>query len=376
MGVPAIDEFAKLGLLDGLEGNSRRERADLIVWLLAQGFTVEQIRLSVSAPLLLPTNRVLGDEGRYVSLRDLNGATGMDLALLGRLLDAAGLPRPEDPDSAVLLRADGDAVARVRLFIDMGVSPDETVAILRTLTDGLGQATGMIRDSALNMLLVPGEDEIQLAQASQELAQRARPDLLSMIGDLFLMRLRSSLEVEAITAAERAAGRLPGARDVTVAFADVVGFTELGEQLAPYDLERLARRLTDAAREVTSTPVRFVKSVGDAVMLVSPEPLPLLLAMLNLVELAPAYDVPPLRIGVASGSAVTRAGDWFGSPVNLASRVTAAARPGTVLVADSTRALIDDDPAPVQWSSAGAHRLKGVSGSISLFRVRRVSTVE
>jgi adenylate cyclase len=300
----------------------------------------------------------------------------MDLALLGRLLDAAGLPRPEDPDIAVLLRADGDAVARVRLFIDMGVSPDETVAILRTLTDGLGQATAMMRDSALNKLLVPGEDEIQLAQASQEFAQRARPDLLSMIGDLFLMRLRSSLEVEAITAAERAAGRLPGARDVTVAFADVVGFTELGEQLAPYDLERLARRLADAAREAASTPVRFVKSVGDAVMLVSPEPMPLLLAMLNLVELAPANDLPPLRIGVASGSAVTRAGDWFGSPVNLASRVTAAARPGTVLVADSTRALIDDDPAPVQWSSAGAHRLKGVSGRVSLFRVRRVSTVE
>jgi adenylate cyclase len=155
-----------------------------------------------------------------------------------------------------------------------------------------------------------------------------------------------------------------------------VGFTELGEQLAPYDLERLARRLADAAREAASTPVRFVKSVGDAVMLVSPEPMPLLLAMLNLVELAPANDLPPLRIGVASGSAVTRAGDWFGSPVNLASRVTAAARPGTVLVADSTRALIDDDPAPVQWSSAGAHRLKGVSGRVSLFRVRRVSTVE
>jgi adenylate cyclase len=230
----------------------------------------------------------------------------------------------------------------------------------------------MMRDSALNMLLVPGEDEIQLAQASQEFARKAMPDLLAMIGDLFLMRLRSSLEVEAITAAERAAGRLPGARHVTVAFADVVGFTELGEQLSPYDLELLARRLADAAREAARTPVRFVKSVGDAVMLVSPEPTPLVLAMLNLAEIASANDLPPLRIGVASGSAVTRAGDWFGSPVNLASRVSAAAQPGTVFVADSTRALIDDD-ADVQWSSAGAHRLKGVRGKVSLFRVRRAS---
>ncbi len=371
--MPTIDEFAELGLLDGLEGASRGERADLIVWLLAQGFTVEQIRSSVSTPLLLPTNRVLGDEGRYVSLRDLNAATGMDVELLTRLIDAAGLPRPGDLDAAVLLQTDADAIARARVFIGMGVAPDETVAVLRALTEGLGQATEMMRDSALNMLLIPGEDEIELAEASQAFARRARPDLLAMVGDLFLMRLRSSLESEAITAAERAAGQLPGARHVTVAFADVVGFTELGEQLSPYDLERLARRLADAARTAACTPVRFVKSVGDAVMLVSPEPTPLMMAALNLAEAALANDLPPLRIGVASGSAVTRAGDWFGSPVNLASRVTAAARPGTVLVAESTRAIVEDT-ADVQWSAVGSRRLKGVSTKVNLFRARRAGT--
>lgn len=47
--------------------------------------------------------------------------------------------------------------------------------------------------------------------------------------------------------------------------------------------------------------------------------------------------------------------------------MSAAAQPGTVFVADSTRALIDDD-ADVLWSSARAHRLKGVSGKASLFR--------
>lgn len=113
----------------------------------------------------------------------------MDLDLQRRLLDAVGLPRPEDPGSAELPRADGDAIARARLFIDMGVNPEETVAILLALTEGLGQAAEMC-DSALNMLPVPGEDEIQLAQAPEEFARRARPDLLSMIGDLFLMRLR------------------------------------------------------------------------------------------------------------------------------------------------------------------------------------------
>ncbi|MCP9271209.1 adenylate/guanylate cyclase domain-containing protein [Mycolicibacterium arenosum] len=373
--MPTINEFAELGLLDGLEGNTRDERVDLIVWLLAQGFTVEQVRSSVSTPLLLPTIRVLGDDRLYVSLRELNAATGMDVELLNRLIAAAGLPRPADLDTAVLLQADADAIARAKVFIGMGVTPDETVAVLRALTEGLGHAAEMMRDSVLNLLLVPGEDEIEFAEASQAFAQRARPELLAMIGDLFLMRLRSSLESEAITAAERAAGQLPGARHVTVAFADVVGFTELGEQLSPYDLERLARRLADTARTATCTPVRFVKSVGDAVMLVSPEPTPLLTAVLDLAEAASADDLPPLRIGVASGSAVTRAGDWFGSPVNLASRVTAVARPGTVLVAESTQAIVEDT-AGIQWSAVGSRRLKGVSNKVNLFRARRASTHE
>jgi len=57
-------------------------------------------------------------------------------------------------------------------------------------------------------------------------------------------------------------------------------------------------------------------------MLVSSRPTPLVTTMLDLIESASANDLPSLRIGVASGSAVSRAGDWFGNPVNLASRVS------------------------------------------------------
>lgn len=54
-------------------------------------------------------------------------------------------------------------------------------------------------------------------------------------------------------------------------------------------------------------------------MLVSSRPTPLVTTMLDLIDSASANDLPSLRIGVASGSAVSRAGDWFGNPVNLAS---------------------------------------------------------
>ena len=68
--------------------------------------------------------------------------------------------------------------------------------------------------------------------------------------------------------------------------------------------------------------------------------------------------------------AVSRAGDWFGSPVNVASRVTGVARPGTVLVADSAWDAISESGA-FDGSFAGARRLKGIKSEVKVFRVRR-----
>jgi len=123
--------------------------------------------------------------------------------------------------------------------------------------------------------------------------------------------------------------------------------------------------------------VRFIKTIGDAVMLVCPDPEPLLDTVLKLVEVVDTdNDFPRLRAGVAAGMAVSRAGDWFGSPVNVASRVTGVARPGTVLVADSVQEAFSD-PANsgatpgFYFSFAGARHLKGIKGEVKLFRARR-----
>jgi class 3 adenylate cyclase len=68
-------------------------------------------------------------------------------------------------------------------------------------------------------------------------------------------------------------------------------------------------------------------------MLVSQEVDALLDYALRLRDAAAAERdaFPHLRIGVAHGPAVARPGDWYGRPVNLASRITAIARPGSAL---------------------------------------------
>ena len=76
-----IEAIEAAGLLEGLEGVARAERAELIEWLLGEGFTVDHIR-SEFAPILMPAGRVVGDDGVYVSARQICEDTGIDLELL------------------------------------------------------------------------------------------------------------------------------------------------------------------------------------------------------------------------------------------------------------------------------------------------------
>jgi adenylate cyclase len=362
-----------VSLLGGLEGTERDERAELVEWLLGQGITAGEIR-SAFNPALLASRRLLGDDGAYVSAREISESAGIDVDLLQRVQRAVGLARVDDADAAVHIRADAAAVAHAQRFVEQGIDPDQVVQVVRVLAEGLSRAAEVMRSTALAAVLTPGQTELEIAKRAQGLISRVAPKLGPMIEDMLFIQLRHSMDTEALNASERAAGTpLPGARQVGVAFADLVGFTGLGEVVPPEDLEQFANRLADLAREVGVPPVRFVKTIGDAVMFVCPDPTPLLAAVLDLVELSDADSgFLRLRAGVASGMAVSRAGDWFGSPVNVASRVTGVARPGTVLAAESAREALGD-AAEFRWSYAGARHLKGIKGEVRLFRARRAA---
>jgi adenylate cyclase len=275
------------------------------------------------------------------------------------------------------MRPDGDSAVHIKRFLDLGIDPDLMLVVVRVLAQGLANAAQVMRGAALSAVLHPGATELQMAQGTEALMTVARPLLGPMIQDLLLLQLRHTVETEAVNARERAAGApMPGARTVAAAFADLVGFTALGEEVPPEQLEQLANRLADLAHDIAAPPVRFIKTIGDAVMFVCTDTAALLEAMLNLLDAAAADgQLPRLRIGVAYGEAVSRAGDWFGSPVNLASRVTAAARPGAVLVAESARVEAGEDPR-FRWSAAGGKHLKGFHDVVKLFRARRAETPE
>ena len=104
-------------------------------------------------------------------------------------------------------------------------------------------------------------------------------------------------------------------------------------------------------------------------MLVANEPEPLITAMIELVRRADdaREGFPQLRAGVAYGPALGRGGDWYGQPVNVASRVTGVARPGSVLATAGAKDKAED---AFKWSFAGRRKLKNVKGEQPLFRAR------
>ena len=205
---------------------------------------------------------------------------------------------------------------------------------------GLSQAAESLRALPLKLVLEPGMSERELASRYAR-GRRAASTRWSTrcSATCSPCTCATPRRARSISALERSGGQLPGSREVAVCFADLVGFTRLGEEVPPDELGRLAARLEALASEVAEPPVQLVKTIGDAAMLASPEPEPLLDAALNLLDAADAEgeDFPQLRAGAALGLALPRAGDWFGRPVNLASRITSIARPGSVLAEREVR---------------------------------------
>lgn len=155
-------------LLGDLGGTARAERAKLVEWLLEQGITPDEIR-ATNPPLLLATRHLVGDDGTYVSAREISENYGVDLELLQRVQRAVGLARVDDPDAVVHMRADGEAAARAQRFVELGLNPDQVVLVVRVLAEGLSHAAEAMRYTALEAIMRPGATELDIAKGSQAL---------------------------------------------------------------------------------------------------------------------------------------------------------------------------------------------------------------
>lgn len=160
-------------------------------------------------------------------------------------------------------------------------------------------------------------------------------------------------------------------RDVElgILFADLAGYTALTEAHGDEDAANVAERFYLLARQSLRGPTRFVKPIGDAVMLAGPEPTRLLETLLRLNAAIDAEpDYPAMRAGLHVGPVVERDGDVFGATVNVASRVAAYSRSGQTLCTARFR----DAPGDCPWvalAPLGPVRLRNVLDPVELFEL-------
>ncbi|MDX6609968.1 MAG: adenylate cyclase [Solirubrobacterales bacterium] len=364
-------DFEAEGLLDGLEGEARQDRLALLEQLTEEGVPLDELREAVAAGrlTLLPVERGLAGDGPRYTPREIAEISGGNLDLLQRASAALGIPYP-DPDERSLNEADLEAARRVKAFLDAGLPEDGIIQVARTIGMGTARIAEANRELTVRTLMQPGDTErdlaLRFAAAAEYMLPIFEPTLLYAARAHLLEQIRRDV----IGTADLASGELGATSEVSVCFADLVGFTKLGEEIAPEELGLVAGRLEEMATAVAEPPVRLVKTIGDAAMLVSSEAEAMTEAALRLVEASDeeGEEFPRLRAGLARGLAVSQTGDYYGPPVNLASRITGVAKPGSVLADTETKRAAADS---FEYSYAGERRLKGFDSRVKLYRVRR-----
>jgi adenylate cyclase len=273
---------------------------------------------------------------RSLRRREVARSVGISLLSARRLWRALGFAGVGDEDVAFTV-ADRDALASVVSLVRDGVIDDETaIACARAL----GQTTDRLVSWQMEALL----EHLAARQAAGEQvdALKAIEQLLPELEKLLLYSFRHQLAAAVSRLDQSAAPEI----DLTVGFADLVAYTRLSRRLGKRELSRLVQRFEGLAADVITTGGgRVVKTVGDEVLFTAGTPAAGAMIALSISERMAVDDLlPDVRVGIAHGPVLRSLGDVYGTTVNLASRLTTLAQPGTVITDPSTAAQLQADP--------------------------------
>lgn len=368
-----LPDFEAEGLLDGLDEEQRSARLRLLARLyLEDGIELETLRKEVTANrlALLPADLVLGRSNYKYTPREIAELAGISIADFQNLIAALGLPRPS-PDQRTFDETDLAAAHRFKRFQTAGIPTDTMLAVTRQVGSSAARIAQSHRDLVASDIVTPGADEFEAATQLEEAALRLLPLAEEAVDYALRSHFLDQIRSQAMVTASSGLMGTADTTEISVCFADLVGFTRLGERSELETIGTVAKLLESVAIEVTNPEVRLVKTIGDAAMLVSEDGAALFDAALRFIEVGKEAggELPALQVGVARGEAIKQVGDWFGPPVNLASRITETARPDSVL---ADQAAVDAaGESAFRYSWVGQHKFKGFDRPVKLFRVRR-----
>jgi adenylate cyclase len=305
---------------------------------------------------------LLGGPARYTR-RQAAERAGISLEQATELWRALGFARIDD-DELAFTDSDVAALANTAAVVASGlVEP----AALRTVTRMVGQSMSRLAEWQARLLLeMPTRrPDLRAGEQLADFVARIDPVLEQVQMHVWRRQLAES--------AQRLLGDPAGdphSASVAVGFADLAGYTSLSRQVGIAELAELLERFEALAADlIAEQRGRVVKTIGDEVLFTVEQPVAAAELAMQLQEQAATAELPPLRIGLAFGSVLARYGDVYGPVVNIASRLTGLARPGTVLVDAELTGALQNDPA---WSTKRLRptQVRGYS-HLSAARLRR-----
>jgi adenylate cyclase len=274
--------------------------------------------------------RLLLDGPRRYTRLQVAELSGMAPERTQRLWRALGFPDAADDDPA-FTDADVQALAVLGELIDSGfVGEDTEASIARAMGQALSRLADWQADMLADALTRTGPDG-ERRPVSPEEAVAVASALLPKMRDIqsYVWRRHLAANADRLLAAVGPGDR----RELAVGFADLVGYTSRSRGMGGRELGAMIEDFESIAAEVIARHTgRVVKTVGDGVLFTAASAEAAVRIGLELPEAWDSDERPPLRVGAAYGGVLTRLGDVYSPVVNLASRLTSIARPGTMLV--------------------------------------------
>jgi adenylate cyclase len=277
---------------------------------------------------------------RY-TLHQAAARVSLETETVVRLWMAFGFARPVGGD-VVFTDGDLEALAEVGAALE---EADLAAADVLQLARLVGRSFARVSDAAVGILAsssaaaddLPNDD----TATALRLAAAAGTGSMATMDRLLVYAWKRHLGA----AIRRAAARDGGTSDVelSVGFADISGFSVMSNQLD----HRALGRLLDAFHAAADTAVvghggRIVKTIGDEIMFVVSSPDAAVDIGLDLAKgFRDEERQVSLHVGIAHGAALRRDGDFYGSTVNRAKRLTEAAGAGQVCADEYVRAAVD-----------------------------------
>jgi len=361
------------------------QRSRTIAALEAAGITLDQIDIAVrnrwmdftSLDLFYPPPA--RRSGR--SYADFRAALGARGAHLGAIYAAFGLA---EPDAEQRMRSDDEGALSAFLNawdLAAGLEPDvverlgiDVDEVTRRAARMPGEAMRRFAEGWISLFTETlsnpmSADEPSVDSLMPVIVPRARRTYVAaelVVEWLFRRHLEAALDAlntestESGLAARGISAPRPAVPEA-MAFIDLAGFTRLteerGDASALWSATRLADLATDRARRHAG---RLVKALGDGVMLHFDEAAAAILASLEIIDLVRIEGLPDAHVGIAAGPLIARDGDFFGHTVNLASRLSARAEGGRVLVNDLVVETAGGQTPEIAFLPAGELDLKGL----------------